>query len=186
MTRGRKPLGIPEERICCACGEMKPISEFYIKKTKKGTPRPSSYCIICLSEKNKEYARDKRGTSGWNDIDKNPGEYNDNEEKEQTHQLLKLIGWKFDKEKNMFYKPGLKEKDGTWTIFKKHQPKPIELNIPTHTPGKPLSKEMREKIKELIFEGYDKNEIATTTNVSVSMVYSINRTLPKEKRKQWK
>ena len=186
MTRGRPKNEFPEEKYCVRCEEIKPIEEFYIKKTKKGTPRPSSYCKICNAINNKEYARDKRGTSGWNDITKIPGEYNNNEEKEQTFQFLTSIGWKYDKKTNMFFKPGLKEKDGIWSIFKKHQPKPIQLDIPTHTPGKPISKEMKEKIKQLLIDGYDKNEIAITTNVSISMIYYINREIPKEKIKKWK
>ena len=186
MTRGRPKNEFPEEKECRRCGDVKPIDEFYVKRTKKGTERPSSYCKECNKLNNKEYARDQRGTPAWNDIPKTPGEYNDNEEKQMTFEFLTSIGWKYNKETNSFYKPGLREKDNIWTILKKHQPKPIVYDIPEHTPGFPLSKEMKKVIKKLLEQGESVPDISKMCNVSTTIIYTIRKTIPKPKKRKWR
>ena len=47
-----------ETHKCSRCGQIKPISEFYIRKSGSKTGRPGDACKICTKEKTRQWYRD--------------------------------------------------------------------------------------------------------------------------------
>lgn len=44
------PLHVPTDKLCRACGERKPLNQFYVVKSGKDAGRPRSQCKQCISE----------------------------------------------------------------------------------------------------------------------------------------
>lgn len=152
----KHPKHNPNMRKCTSCNEYKDLETcFYKTKT--------AYQIVC-KECRKEQDRIKRykeiATIGGSERYKfNPNEYVDEFQKQQVFMVMELLGWQYDG--TTWYKPGIKEKDGTWSILK-----------PTITPKKTYNKKERklnisnEMIMEYREDGLSYREIGTLYGVS--------------------
>jgi hypothetical protein len=102
-----------EEFLCKSCYEYKPADLYYYTKAKR-TYR-SGKCKDCLSEIDREkYYKEVEERGGGILVHKNPGQWADEEQKRQTYCFLEAMGW-IKKPDNTWYKPGIREEDGTWS-----------------------------------------------------------------------
>jgi hypothetical protein len=131
---------IPERKICKKCGIEQDVKNFYLKKNKKGVKSPCTYCKLCYKEKNKQYVMENSNTDPWGLILQKPGKFKDQIEKNQTFEFLNSIGWQFNEEKNIWFKPGLKNEDGIWMTE-------THLSKEKHTRGEKISKEIKKSIQ---------------------------------------
>lgn len=101
------------KRICKVCNTELELNEknfYYLKKF----DRYEYQCIDCR----RIISIGKRNIRDEIQAFENPGEYPSNHEKKEVFQLLKRIGWQYSESKQIWYKPGLKNKNNGW-IFEK-------------------------------------------------------------------
>lgn len=102
---------------CNTCFEIKPIEKFYFQNKKLG--KRFGRCSECELEKDRqerlELVKEQNGAIR---IKSKPNEYYDEYQKEYTFNILKAIGWIFNEEKGMWWKPGVKNEDGTFVNVK--------------------------------------------------------------------
>lgn len=103
---------IKNQKVCKSCNIPKDPNEYYAYR--------KSICKECIKtfEKKKYYDAEtvKRENGGILRCPPKPGVYLDDYQRYYTKQILLAIGWSHNEEKDIFYKPGLKDKDGNWEI----------------------------------------------------------------------
>jgi hypothetical protein len=106
------------EKFCTRCNLTKPIDDFYSSKNKYRT----GWCKSCISIYDKEkYQKYKDENCGGIKISKFPNTYINDSQKECTFYLMESMGFTFNEEKEIWWKPGFRTEDG---IFIKVKPKP--------------------------------------------------------------
>jgi alkylated DNA repair dioxygenase AlkB len=106
-----------EKKSCSKCGNVLSLDNFYYCKN---TGKYHSACKRCVcSIEKKRYAHPK------NPEDKRvlskPGQYFDLEQKEMTFDYLHRLGWNYNEENGIWYKPPLKDSSGNWPGIPDHQ-----------------------------------------------------------------
>jgi len=109
----------PDYKFCIACETWKPKTEYFVaysKDKKRGTLfRRCKWCHNNHSrEKAKLFWEEKHRTTGGSEkIISTAGKFVDKWQRDQTFWLMKLIGWDYNAELNIWTKKGIKElKDG--------------------------------------------------------------------------
>lgn len=103
-----------EYRECRTCKDTLPIDAFYFYisesngKVRLATPD----CRECDKRKSRHKRREDISETGSEKVYVNPNVYKDAKQKEQTFQFLRLLGWKFNEEKGIWYDDIKKTKDG--------------------------------------------------------------------------
>ncbi len=99
-------------KFCIGCEEYKLLSEYYQDKKTGKVFKKCKNCHNKAARKAQDaYWEEKRNTVGIETVDPRPGVFLCPVQKEQTHWLLNLIGWKLVD--NKWVKDGIKEwKDG--------------------------------------------------------------------------
>jgi hypothetical protein len=70
-------------------------------------------------------------TGGGNEYFMEPGRWQNDVQKEQVHSALLCFGWKFNEEKNIWYKEGIKDEDGNFLNIKPYKrPNVAKLKTP--------------------------------------------------------
>jgi hypothetical protein len=151
------PKHNPNMRKCTSCKEYKDLETcFYKTKT--------AYQIVC-KDCRKEDDRIKRlkelsEIGGSERFCKQPNEYVDEFQREQVFMVMEMLGWTF--EGTTWYKPGIKEKDGTWPKVK---PPIIEPKIRQPKKGRKLNMP-KEVLLEYREDGLSFREIGKLYGVS--------------------
>lgn len=103
-----------ETKVCPKCEKELPIDAFYVYKK---TGNLFKNCKSCLLEKQRQ---GNVKSDAVNDkmlwaINKNkPGEFSNEEQKRLVHQLLNLMGWVHNPDKNFWYRKGIRDANGNW------------------------------------------------------------------------
>lgn len=107
-----------EFRRCPMCNDIKKIStSFYLNRKTGRVARVN--CKLCESRLEKEKAQEYiKETFGGNRIPPKPNTYTNEIQRECTFNLMKSLGWTFNTENNIWYKPGIKDKNGNFKISK--------------------------------------------------------------------
>lgn len=104
----------PDYKKCRGCQIYKPLTEYYGKIDKK-----FSRCKQCELEKERkerdEYNREKGGSYK---VLTNPNTFTDEYQREATHGFLLALGWKQNEETTIWYKDGIRNKDGEFLKVK--------------------------------------------------------------------
>jgi hypothetical protein len=108
----QEELRLKNLKVCSKCSEAKGPECYYAYR--------KSICKECIKtfEKKKYYDAEevKKENGGTLRCPPKPGVYLDDYQRFYTKEILTAIGWLYNEEKNIFYKPGLKDKDGNWEI----------------------------------------------------------------------
>jgi hypothetical protein len=171
-------------KVCSYCKVNKPREEygFYTKKTKRNTIIRSR-CKEC--EKVIEGAKYRKRVENKGGSDKcppKPNRYTDRYQKEQTFEFLILLGWKFNEEKGIWWKEGLKTEDGVFINIpkdvrtRKRTPKPKPFKEPKKLGRKlHIAWERKDDIRKLRKEGMTFDELAkvfSTSNPTIRAIVS--------------
>jgi len=143
-----------EYRECRTCGEYLSIEYFYYYVSEK-TGRYNLSCPDC-KECDRENARRKsaeeRGNAGSEKVLATPNKYKDADQKEITFTFMKMMGWKFNEEKGIWYDNIKKTKDGefigVWTPTPK-KVRPPKLTFTKEDPPKFTYKRVNYKTKNV-------------------------------------
>ena len=152
-----------KEKTCVTCLVVKTVDDFYKNRL---------VCKRCCTELEKKSYQDKT----YQRLDKNggslripnkPGKFHDEYQKHYTHEILLSMGWKLNEENNIWWKDGIKTKDGLFINVKK--PLPSKHNIKYYTLEEKLEKVII--IKEEKSKGKTYVEIGQIINVSPPTVF---------------
>jgi hypothetical protein len=103
----------PTKKTCTYCGGEFPIIGFYFNSNRNGY---QSICKNCHKEKMRlkfhlNYEMIK--------IPSQPGKYINQEQKEQTFEVMRLMGWQYHEQNQKWFKYPLKDELGVWGFQKK-------------------------------------------------------------------
>lgn len=158
---------------CTICTKVMLVDKF---KNKNGRSTGNK-CHICLLKYQRDLENEKnRVYGGTQEYYKEPGRWYSDEQKEAVSLILLSIGWKFNDEKNIWYKPKIKNSEG---IFLKLKPfvKPPSIYITRMKDRNNNLRNLRtpETINEMIRLRKEKY-----TYVEIAEVYSISKTTVRE------
>ena len=105
-------------KICGACKEELPITSFHMLKGKY-------FCHICkVCENDARYKRyhqrrDEALDTGQviESVPEAPNTYFSDIQREHVTEFLTLLGWRLNKTKNIWYKPGVKDENGEFKFL---------------------------------------------------------------------
>lgn len=103
-------------KICFICKEELPIGNFYIQS--KSSDNHSGYCRECTRKKYKGAYWENIWETDHR-VPMQPGVYMNDWQRENTANILKLLGWKFNPLNEIWWKLPMKNKQGEW-IFPKN------------------------------------------------------------------
>jgi len=105
-------------KTCPDCELLLDIENFYTYTRTNGSGRWYSRrckpCDIVHNQERRKKERDENGGSSL--VPFQPNQYTDDAQKKQTFDTLKALGWKFNKEKGIWYDDKIKDKNGNWLI----------------------------------------------------------------------
>jgi len=113
-------------RVCQTCELEKPVSEFYIKYRTK--------CKRCVLDHNKKRELEEGSGTRWM-VHSLPNKFFCEEQRIELFNLMERLGWIFSTEKQVWFKPGFKDKDknfyfGNKVIKHKEKVKGMVRHIP--------------------------------------------------------
>ena len=107
-------------KVCNGCGEELFDDQYYSFRNK--------ICKNCLLIKDRKKRLSKRELNGGSErVPQKPNDWADEFQMKQTHQFLELIGYKQNKENNIWYKLPWKTEDAQFPLIEtliKHRGKP--------------------------------------------------------------
>jgi hypothetical protein len=160
----------PDYKQCIKCKEYKTKDKFY----KDGRDSRFNRCKICIKKKD-DADREKEliENGGSLLISPKPNTYKDKYQKELVFQFLPLCGWIFNEEKQIWWKPGLKDENGKFFNLKpKKRKTPPRLNIKR----KPkYNNEEIIEMKRLKDNGESLKSIADKFNCTLPTIYKYIR-----------
>jgi len=166
----------PDYKKCRKCEEYLPIEKFY-RNTKSKTLFQD--CKACTLKSYRESDKNKRQElleeqGGALAIRTSPNEYYDEYQKKATFKLMKLMGWSFNEENGIWWKDGIKTKEGIFINIKecnRRKPGAVYKN----------KKELVPKIIELRKNKMSYDDIAIKLGVGHNTVYNWYREYEKSK-----
>jgi hypothetical protein len=156
----------PNYKMCRDCNQWKKLDNFYSFLRNDSTSRYyNSYCIECHSIREKRKNDKKTMENGGSPIVlKYPNQYFDEYQKDNTFQIMDLLGYIYNEEHAIWTKPDWKEiRDG----------KPYFLHIKQrrkYKPKKEVSSEQLETIKTMRDKGKTYKQISLRTGLSLPIV----------------
>ena len=167
-------------KICKTCNEIKSLDQYGRYTKYPDTPKP--HCKNCERIREGAKYRAKVDKKGGNDrCPPKPNRYADHNQKEQTFEFLLLLGWKFNENKGIWWKEGIKTEDGVFINIKK------KVKVPKPKPVRGLMKRGRkahpawlrkDDIRKLRKEGMKFHELSKLFNATPptirEIVYSEN------------
>ena len=112
----------PDYRKCKMCEQYKPVSEFYQNKQ---NGYYHARCKVCHNQytckRQHEYYQKRYETCGGSEkVLPKPNAYMDKYQEEQTHWVMKLMGWTYN-DNGVWSKEGIKDKDNNWVKIPKEE-----------------------------------------------------------------
>jgi len=175
MQEIEKDYNPTQYKICTTCNELKHFDEF--GKYTRYPDKARSRCRTCDRIREKQRYQDKIDFKGGNDrCPPKPNRYADEWQKSQTFDFLRLLGWKFNEEKGIWWKEQIKTEDGVFINIKKpfKEPKPKAIK-PLKKRGRMLHKawERKDDIRKLRKEGMKFWELSQLFNASQPTIREI-------------
>ena len=152
----------PDYHKCMVCEEWKEIkTEYYLHKNGRPT---SQRCKECQKQMDRQKTATKREENGGSlMIPQRPNKYFDKWQKENTFELMQLLGYLFDEDTGIWYKPGVKEIVNGKPVF-------LKVKKRLHGTPKKITKEIIYQIIELKKKNYTYASIARKLKISETSV----------------
>ena len=154
----------PDYRECSKCKEWKHVDEYYKFKGKAKAKK----CKKCYREDERELAEKTREENGGgNVVPLNPNVYSDKYQKQTTFDVMQALGYIYDNETGIWFKPGIKE---------------IVDGLPFFTKLKPFKKgkyqtrvpeEKRQEVITLSKSGVSLRRISSKLGISDTTIWKI-------------
>lgn len=110
-------INLKVEKECNTCFTVRPLEHFYNKKGRGNKYSKMSMCRYCYSDKyRKENIREPRSDEK---VKERPNLYWNEFQRQDTFELMTLLGWKFNEENGKWWKEGLKDSDGQFITLRK-------------------------------------------------------------------
>ena len=157
----------PDYKICIKCNEFKPLEEFHFSKRSKSQRFNS--CKECEKITDKLYLEERKKKNGGSKmVPHQPNTYFDEYQRQNTFELMTLLGYLFNEEYQTWTKEGvISIKDGKpYFHFLKYHPKKCGR-------GSNLSQTQIEKVMEYRSKNYPVRKIQRLTTLSESTIYKI-------------
>lgn len=153
-------------KTCKICDDVKEIELFYHRKTNNKIYYRNT-CKDCYNKSVKKRVRKNRLDEGGSTrVKPNPNTYMDKVQKQQTFEFLLACGWKFNEEKGIWYKEGIKDDNGNFLNLK-----PINKKYYRSPNRKYKYAHLLDKMLEMYtVKKFSYNHIATLLNVNSSTV----------------
>ncbi len=169
----------PDYKQCRTCEEYKVTDEFYYSKSTSSKKYfRHSTCKECCRLKENTKRREERQEEleeqgGSERIMAYPNEYVDEYQKKFTFKLLDSFGWIFHEEKEVWYKPGIKDENGIWAKIKDNpnKTKRTENNKRTRFKRSDIRKRITPDTLPIITISPTRVTSGITTEVVNSMMY---------------
>ena len=156
-------------KTCTKCKELKHIDEYYFHQRSKGIR--FAECIECQKEKDRlDHEQYLENNGGHDRILTKPNQYMDEIQRNQTFQVMELLGYTFDEELGTWFKEGVKtlEEDSKIKFhFLRYTRRPYRGK------GKKISQLLRDRIILYRKKGYSMGKISLITGVSDSSICKI-------------
>lgn len=157
-----------ELRECKTCFELKPRTEYYVKGTIRGV------CKQCEKDRAKQVNLEKRIEQGGSlKVRIVPNTYSDEYQKEMVFNFMVRLGWVFNEENGIWWKEGIKNKDGIFNNIKKYEKKFGLLRY---------SIEDIQKIKDMRDNGLTYKQITIKTGINAPSINVLLKRLEDEKK----
>jgi hypothetical protein len=159
-------------KVCTKCRKEKYVEEFneYWHSTFQKHYR-RGYCKACESEAKKKYKMGVKAlilnkTDFWggttDDYYAMPNEYVDEDQRLSVFRVMKLMGWKFNHRRGIWYKEPFKLKDGTFPSITPQSERPNIRKMP---------QENIDKIRKMREDGIHPQKIADHIGCHLSTVW---------------
>ncbi len=148
---------------CIDCKEWKLLTDFYLHKGGKPITKRCKACQKILDQKEADEKRRDNGGSMM--VPKNPNVYFDNYQKENTFELMQLMGYLFDEGTGIWWKPGVKEVVDGKPVFLKIKKGKRRISRPRH-----YTKELMEQILLFRSKNWTYRKIGMKLNISETTV----------------
>lgn len=113
----KQPVKIlPATKLCKYCGNEYPITTEYWYYSETGNRFEVFKCIECRSEASRILHH--KLSHDTNETGEYPGEFDTLEEKQEVHELLTLLEWKYSPTTGIWYKKGIKSMHNFWDFQK--------------------------------------------------------------------
>lgn len=143
--------------------KLKKCVECKITRTTTDYYNTRIVCKECVRKKERIYRHTRGGIKKLENnfgieryIKAEPGEYNNEYEQIVTKEFLTAIGWSYNEKNNIYYKEGIKDKDGKWD------------NVKEGTPTISIRGDYREAAKNLTIDTIPRIKLKFRTHKSVS------------------
>ena len=157
----------PDYKICIKCNEFKLLEEFHFSKRSKSQRFNS--CKECEKITDKIYLEERKKKNGGSKlISQQVNTYFDEYQRQNTFELMILLGYTFDEEHQTWLKEGvISIKDGKpyFHFLKHHKKKPRR--------GVNVSQTQIEKVMEYKSKNYPVSKIERLTSLSNTTIYKI-------------
>jgi len=152
----------PDYFYCKRCDSYLEPEDFYPSKLKN----KHINCKKCCQEIEREsYVYAKDNPCGSSRVPSKPNQFSDDAQKECTHNFLKLMGWKYNENKGIWWKEGFKDEDGNFTKVKKNY----------HRHNRSLTPYIKSEVLRLLKEGHKNKVIKMMTGVSLATISNIKK-----------
>lgn len=155
-------------QYCQDCDQWLPKTEFY-KRLKCRCKR----CELDIDHRQRQQYLSENGGSAkvWN----KPNTYVDIYQKEQTFEIMKVMGYTFNDENGIWYKLPWKDKDGNFPLLDSYgRPSKKYTKRKTHTKRRKkceITQEEKDEVVNLHLEGYSNKQIAKLTGQANGTVW---------------
>ena len=163
---------IPDNwKQCIVCNQYKPLNEYYLHSNMKTVYRRCKVCQKKNEAEKRVVLMEERG--GSDRVPPKANTYTDKFQKAQTFQFMEALGWIFNTETNRWWKPGVRDIDGTFERFKTLPDDQVFI-VGKVSGGKVYKTQMTvanfNKMKQMKEEGYTQKQIADEIKINTSTV----------------
>ena len=164
----------PNHRQCKTCEEFKPQEDYYAYSKNGGKLLYLGVCKKCCNKRETDRKKENRQVEleeqgGSEKVLRYPNQYTDEHQRKFTFKIMEVMGWTFNEENEMWYKPGIKSETGIWTNVKNGgKPRPRRIDI--HRTTRFKRSEIRNNITPETLPKIKVNPLRVTTNVTEDIV----------------
>jgi hypothetical protein len=167
----------PEYKKCSMCNTWKvALTDYYKHKNK--TSNVYNNCKECQKKREAEKRRINReekfkNNGGSERVPVKPNKYSDDYQRAHTFEFLQILGWTFNEETGIWYKPGVRDITGEFEKMKTLPESKIFMKKDGSNNRKYYSKitlEMYNIMRTMKTQGYTNKEIGLKVNLNDSTV----------------